>query len=276
MNRIDKLIDDFINDYTVSENSTISKSICRTYCTRWNPETRKDEIFIDFRRFDRLTMCKFLVYNGKRLIQKKYKNQPHRFVFLEDYSAPGFYILIGKILELEVRKDYNGYNEGTIPLAAAKEAIEHFGLDVNLGDYAHYIENNNTIVVSGDYWDYSWDEFFTDSSLFQSINDKLKELLQVEIAPYRKYNPNFNPRNYLDELEDLDKVVDSLTLEELLKVLTTAVFDYDGDPTLCDKFGFNKTRLSKLDKNSLKQVLGVLDDSKKKSFVYYANELYNL
>ena len=278
MNRIDKLIDNFVKDYTVPANTTISKSVCNIYGTEWNPETGKREISIDFKKFDELTKCKFLVYNGKRLIQKIYKNRPHYFTFYENYDAPPFRRLIDRILDIRLKRDYDDV-EGVVPIDKAQEAIKHFGLDTNLDDYSCHIEGDN-IIFSGDHWDYSWDESYMESTLYQKINKKLKEILQVEIASYRKYNPNFNIWNNLDQLTDPDKIIDRLTLEELFKVFTTSIYEEDLDSdctTLCTRFELNESELLKLDKGSLKQVLSiVLSDNRKSHFVWTANELYNL
>lgn len=259
---IKEVIEQFIKDYTVPYNTEFAK--------------RTVEIFTcgkEGQNLDDYFGCRFIFYNGERKIIIKEKGHPHDFYVCEweknnEYSSASINNLINDVLDAKYYENPNDPLDDRfeISLDRIKEINEFFGINLPVLNQGE-IEGNK-ICFSGNGWDNCAQECLEDSDLFTELKDSVKKYLQYEYAPYRKYNPDFNPFRYAKANKDYDMIFETLDRNQILNALIS-ILDKKIDKEKVKKFYYTLNDNSQI--KMFIEALGVED-----KMVIRCNTLYNL
>jgi len=259
---IKEVIEQFIKDFTVPYNTEFAKRTVEIF-TNGKEGQNLDDYF----------GCRFIFYNGERRIIIKEKGHPHDFYVCEweknnEYSNVSINNLIYDILDAKYYE--NAYNclddRYEISIDRIKEINEFFGINLPVEDQG--VPEGNKICFSGDGWDDGAQECLEESDLFTELKDSVKKYFQYEYAPYKKYNPYFNPFRYAKANKDYDMIFEELDKDQIFNALIS-ILDKKTNKEKFKKFYYTLNDNSQI--KMLVEALG-LDEL----MVIRCNTLYNL
>lgn len=290
MNRIEQIIEKWVQEYTVPFNTCPDRQ--RLYAYTKDDHFRKirnnDEKEIE-RAFNELTKCAFLKYNDKRLILLHDPKHKYDFTTLDAKWYYNFDELIDRLLCLEWRERelqyYTTEEYIVISVKAAQEVLDYFNIDYNFIKHAeewHFkLEDDNKDLYhfTGDGWDTNAEGEYKESELFELLDNKLREYFEYEFVPYKTYNPDFNQYKECDHITDFNEMIDALTFDQILEVITGDYWD-GRDLSLAKERHLDIKKLESLrslDKEMLKNTLPlILGKNCDRTFCYGARTLYNI
>jgi len=235
---IENIIQKWIEENTVPYNTRPNKSSIPIYVRMslrkpTNKRDKKSEWI-----FNRLCRCSFIMYKSERRILLK--NPSYKFAICcgEEPIEFKFKSLIDKLIDARryTQKDKfrNLVKEYiTISLTEVQEVLDYFGISYNFKDenkYCH-LDYDNRGLYKFEFDGYRGaEEYYRDSELYKKINSYLIEYFNLEIAPYKKYNPDFNQYKYAMEgsrILTVDDVINNFSFDQILNAITGKYF-HDG------------------------------------------------
>lgn len=266
---IEKIISNWVQKNTVPYNTPFSKETVKIFTSHREGQN-----------LDNMFGCRFIVYNDKRRIILNNKNQ-HKYEFYliscdshYDYYMPSIRPLVYDIFEISyVESDTYNDDEIRIKIDRLKEIEKHFHINFNI-NYDRY--DDDYIYWEGNHWDYDAEEDFKNSDVFKIFKEALGKYLQYEYAPYRKYNPDFDPFKYDKPNESFNKIFKVLTKEQIINILTAPYHDGKAILEGESNMEYLTKLLNMLDITAIKLFILSRKHFHKETFVRACNTFYNL
>ena len=230
---IENIIQKWIEENTVPYNTRPNKSSIPIYVRMslrkpTNKRDKKSEWI-----FNKLCRCSFIMYKSERRILLK--NPSYKFAICSVVEPIEFKFksLIDKLIDARryIQKDIfqNLVKEYiTISLTEVQEVLDYFGISYNFKDENKYYDNG---LYKFEFDGYRGaEEYYRNSELYKKINSYLIEYFNLEIAPYKKYNPDFNQYKYAMEgsrILTVDDVINNFSFDQILNAITGKYF-YEG------------------------------------------------
>jgi hypothetical protein len=289
MDWIKETIDKWFSEYTVPYDTCPDRHRLEAYTNEEFRKSRDNDPEKIENSFNELTKCVFLVRNGERRILLKDPMQRYDFSFLDSQYWYNFNDLIERLLKTEYKEDdemdYTRRDYITVSISSSQEVLDYFNISYDFASYAKerdFLQEDSDadrFCFFGDGCYTNAESNYHNSSLFEELDKKLREYFRYEVAPYKKYNPDFDQYRESIRIMDFAEMVDALSFEQIKSVLTEKYWG-DEHTTLASKRGLDTGKLDcleNMDKNTLKNMLELLLNSEgKKSFLYGARVLYNI
>lgn len=293
MKDYNKIIENWINTYTVPFNTIPEKSQINTFRKSAIKKIEMDNPNVDLNtknklindNLDEFFGCRFIKYNDERRIIIKNKNFKYDFYICAwngpqyDDSMPTIKNLVYELINpIYVKEHYGLDDEYWVVIEEVKDLIKFLNIDYNYNEPEEfdYRVENGKFKYEGDSWDDGAEYYFKDSNLFKTIKEAISKKFEYEYAPYSKYNPEFNYLEINKQIDNFDDLFTKLNKEQIINTLTLKCWE---NHSIIEEYA-NEKEFVKLiesinDINSIKQLIKSLK-LPEFMFIGTCNKLYNI